>query len=171
VIHPNIDGIEGLGIFFSEVGIPGCHIIQTIRDSRNILPNLLELTQLNIVDSSFDGDTPSDFLTELQNGLIILRGGLHHADNIFFRFPCHSHEAREGATPIDFPTELQHVLSSPCGGLHQAGNILFRPLGRSRKAREGAKSGSECLFRFRSEQGDIRAKSPTGKQRRVRDGR
>jgi hypothetical protein len=62
VIHPDIDGIEGLGIFFIEIGIPGCHIIQIIRDSRNILPNLRELTRLNIVDSSFDGHTPSDFL-------------------------------------------------------------------------------------------------------------
>ena len=82
-----------------------------------------------------------------------------------FRFPCHCREAQEGATPIYFPTELQHVLSSPHGGLHQARNILFRLLGRRCKAREGAKSGSECLFRFCLEQGDIRVKSPTGKHR------
>jgi hypothetical protein len=117
VIHPSIDSIEGLGIFHIQCVMLCCHIRQTSPDSRNILPNLCELTRLDIVDNSFDGHTPSDFLTELQNGLSILRGGLQQADNLLFRLLCHSCEAREGATPINFLTELQNVLSSPRGGL------------------------------------------------------
>jgi hypothetical protein len=76
VIHPSIDCVEGLGIFHIQCVILCSHIRQTSPDSCNIFPNLCELTRLDIVDGSFEGHTPSDFLTELQNGLSILCGGL-----------------------------------------------------------------------------------------------
>jgi hypothetical protein len=171
VIHPNIDGVEGLRIFVIEGGILGCHVGQISFDSRNILPNLRELTCLDIIDSSFDGHTFSEFLTELQNSVSILRGGLQHAENILFRLPGHISEARKGATSIDVLTEHEHVMSGPRGGCQQAGNILFRLLYHSREAREVAKSRTECVFRFCAEQGDIRTKSPTVKLCRFLDGR
>ncbi len=94
VVDPSVDCVEGLEIFGIQGGILCRNIRHTRRDGLNIVPNLIELTRLDIVNHRLQSRTSREFLLEFPNCLCILFRGFYQAYNRLFRLSCQLSEVR-----------------------------------------------------------------------------
>jgi hypothetical protein len=75
VVDPSVDCVKGLRILGIQGGIL-CRYIRHIRcDGLNCVPNLIELTRLDIIDRRLQSRTSRKFLSEFPNCLGILFRG------------------------------------------------------------------------------------------------
>jgi len=83
VIHPNVHHVETLRKFSIEIRISIRHGRRTHRlHPFNILPNIIELTGLDVIYHCFQGSTPVHFPAKRNNGFGILFGGGHQGFDV-----------------------------------------------------------------------------------------